>query len=215
MIDTIKSLFDFILHIDKHLIEIVENYDNWTYLILFLIVFAETGLVVTPLLPGDSLLFAAGAIAAADGNPLSMGLLIVILFIAVFLGDNTNYFIGNYIGPKVFQSNYRFLKKEYLERTQNFYAKHGGKTVIMARFVPIVRTFAPFVAGVGAMKYRNFIGNSMFGSLLWINVCLWAGYLFGNLPFVKNNFSLVVLFIIGLSLLPIVYGFLKSRMQKN
>lgn len=214
MIEAIKSLFDFILHIDKHLVEIVAKYDDWTYLILFLILFAETGLVVTPLLPGDSLLFAAGAISAADGHPLNIYVLIVVLFIAVFIGDNTNYFIGNYIGPKVFQQNYRLLKREYLERTQKFYAKHGGKTVIMARFVPIIRTFVPFVAGVGAMKYSKFIGNSIFGSLLWINVCLWAGYAFGNIPFVKNNFSLVILTIILVSLLPVVYGLIKSRTQK-
>ena len=175
MFDAIKFLIDFVLHIDKHLFEIVSKYETWTYLILFLILFAETGLVITPLLPGDSLLFAAGAIAASSGG-LSITYLIVILFIAVFAGDNTNYFIGKYIGPKVFEKNYRFLKHEYLEQTRTFYAKHGGKAVIMARFVPIVRTFAPFVAGVGSMTYKRFIGFSLAGSFLWINSCLWAGY---------------------------------------
>ena len=210
MFDAIKFLIDFVLHIDKHLFEIVSKYDTWTYLILFLILFAETGLVVTPLLPGDSLLFAAGAIAASSGG-LSIGYLILILFIAVFAGDNTNYFIGNFIGPKVFERNYRLLKHEYLEQTRNFYAKHGGKAVIMARFVPIVRTFAPFVAGVGSMKYRRFIGFSILGSFLWINIGLWAGYFFGGLEFVKNNFSLVVLAIILISLLPIVIGIIRNK----
>jgi membrane-associated protein len=211
--EIITQLFDFILHIDKHLTEIVSKYDTWTYLILFLIVFCETGLVVTPLLPGDSLLFATGAIAALGA--LSIPILIPVLFIAVFLGDNTNYFIGNFIGPKVFEKNYRFLKKEYLQKTHDFYEKHGGKAVIIARFVPIVRTFAPFVAGVGSMTYRRFIGYSIFGSLLWINVCLFAGYFFGQMEIVKNNFSLVALLIILVSLLPIVIGFLKHKFSKK
>lgn len=215
MIDLLKHFVDFVLHIDKHLLEIVTQYNTWTYLILFLIVFAETGLVVTPLLPGDSLLFAAGTLAAPPDNPLNIGMLILIFFVAVFGGDNTNYFIGNYLGPKVFERNYRFLKKEYLFRTQEFYAKHGGKAVIMARFVPIVRTFAPFVAGVGSMTYKRFIGFSIMGSILWINICLWSGYFFGKIPFVKQNFSLVVLAIIGISLLPILIGFLNHKMKKK
>jgi membrane-associated protein len=211
----LKFLFDFILHIDKHLFELVQQYDTWVYLILFLIVFAETGLVVTPLLPGDSLLFAAGALAAPPDNPLNVFILMVIFFVAAFGGDNTNYFIGNYIGPKVFEKNYRFLKRDYLDRTSEFYAKHGGKAVVFARFVPIVRTFAPFVAGVGSMKYKNFIGYSILASVLWINICVWAGYFFGRLEIVKNNFSLVVLGIIGISLLPIVIGILKQRVSKK
>ncbi len=214
MVDAIKFLIDFVLHIDKHLFEIVSKYETWTYLILFLIVFAETGLVVTPILPGDSLLFAAGAIAGSSGG-LDIFYLMIILFIAVFAGDNTNYFIGNYIGPKVFEKNYRLLKREYLEQTRTFYAKHGGKAIIMARFVPIVRTFAPFVAGVGSMTYKRFIGFSLLGSLLWINICLWAGYFFGGLPFVKENFSLVVLVIIAISVLPIIIGIIRNRSRKE
>jgi membrane-associated protein len=213
VIDAVKFLIDFILHIDKHLFEIVSKYETWTYLILFLIVFAETGLVVMPLLPGDSLLFAAGAIAGSSGG-LDIFYLMIILFIAVFAGDNTNYFIGNYIGPKVFEKNYRFLKKEYLEQTREFYAKHGGKAIIMARFVPIVRTFAPFVAGVGSMTYKRFIGFSLFGSFLWITICLWAGYFFGGLTFVKENFSIVVLAIIVISVIPIIIGIIRNRKRK-
>ncbi len=214
MFDAIKFLIDFVLHIDKHLFEIVSKYETWTYLILFLILFAETGLVVTPLLPGDSLLFAAGAIAASSGG-LNIFYLIIILFIAVFAGDNTNYFIGNFLGPKVFEKNYRLLKKEYIEQTRTFYAKHGGKAVIMARFVPIVRTFAPFVAGVGSMTYKRFIGFSLMGSFLWINICLWAGYFFGGLRFVKENFSLVVLAIIAISVLPIIIGIIRNRNREK
>ena len=210
----LKSLFDFILHIDKHLFEIVSRYDTWAYLILFLIVFAETGLVVTPLLPGDSLLFAAGALAAPPGEALNVYLLIAVFFVAAFGGDNTNYFIGRYIGPKVFDGNYKFFKKEYLERTHTFFEKHGGKAVIYARFVPIVRTFAPFVAGVGSMTYKRFIGFSLLASALWINVCLWAGYFFGRLEIVQKNFSLVVIGIIGVSLLPIIFGILKQKLSK-
>ena len=214
MLDALKFFIDFILHIDRHLFEIVTRYDTWTYLILFIIVFAETGLVVTPLLPGDSLLFAAGALASPPGEALNIGYLIIVLFIAVFAGDNTNYFIGKYVGPKVFEKNYRFLKREYLEQTREFYIKHGGKAIVMARFVPIVRTFAPFVAGVGTMTYKRFIGFSLLGSLIWINVCLWAGYLFGKLPFVKENFSIVVLIIIAISVVPVIVGILRSRMKK-
>lgn len=209
--ELIKSLIDFILHIDKHLFEIVTTYQSTTYLILFLIVFCETGLVVTPFLPGDSLLFAAGTICGLGLlNPL---LLIVLLFIAVFLGDNSNYFIGRKVGPKAFEGNVRFLKKEYLEKTHNFYEKHGGKTVIMARFVPIVRTFAPFVAGVGSMTYRRFLTYSIVGSILWINIFIWAGFMLGSNEFVKKNFSLVTLAIIFISVLPVIFGVLKSRMN--
>ncbi len=210
--ELIKSLIDFILHIDKHLFEIVTTYQSSTYLILFLIVFCETGLVVTPFLPGDSLLFAAGTICGLGLlNPL---LLILLLFIAVFLGDNSNYFIGKKIGPKAFEGNIKFLKQEYLTKTQDFYAKHGGKTVIMARFVPIIRTFAPFVAGIGSMTYKRFLSYSILGSILWINIFIWAGYLLGSNEFVKNNFSLVTLAIIFVSVLPVIFGLIKSR-SKN
>jgi membrane-associated protein len=213
--EVIKHLFEFILHIDKHLVEIVSNYNTWTYLILFAIVFCETGLVVTPLLPGDSLLFAAGSIAALHDSALNPFYLAFVFFAAAFLGDNTNYFIGRFIGPKVYTSNYRFLNKKHIEKTQAFYTKHGGKTVILARFMPIVRTFAPFVAGVGSMPYARFIGFSMFASLLWITSFLSAGYYFGQMEIIQKNFSLVSLGIIVVSLIPITVGLLKSRFQKT
>ena len=205
--------FDFILHIDKHLLDIVNSYHTWTYLILALIIFCETGLVVTPLLPGDSLLFAAGALAGAGS--LDIGIIIALLFVAAFIGDNTNYFIGNYIGPKVFDKNYKFLKKKYLEKTQHFYDKHGGKTIIIARFMPIIRTFAPFVAGVGTMKYRKFIGFSLLGNFLWITSFSLAGYLFGNIEIVKRNFTLVIFAIIFISILPPIIAVLKQKMSNK
>lgn len=207
--ELIKSLIDFILHIDKHLFEIVTTYQSTTYFILVLIVFCETGLVVTPFLPGDSLLFAAGTICGLGLlNPI---LLILLLFVAVFLGDNSNYFIGKKIGPKAFEGKVKFLKQEYLTKTHDFYEKHGGKTVIMARFVPIIRTFAPFVAGVGSMTYRRFLTYSLAGSILWINIFIWAGYLLGSNEFVKKNFSLVTLAIIFVSVLPVIIGLIKSK----
>jgi len=205
--------FDFILHIDKHLLDIVNSYHTWTYLILALIIFCETGLVVTPLLPGDSLLFAAGALAGAGS--LDIGVIITLLYLAAFAGDNTNYFIGNYIGPKVFDKNYKFLKKKYLEKTQHFYDKHGGKTIIIARFMPIIRTFAPFVAGVGTMKYRRFIGFSLLGNFLWITSFSLAGYLFGNIEIVKRNFTLVIFVIIFISILPPIIAILKQKMSNK
>lgn len=209
----LKDIIDFILHIDKHLVEITTEYQKLTYLILFLIVFCETGLVVTPFLPGDSLLFAAGSIAALDST-LNVFYLALIFFAAAFCGDNSNYFIGKFIGHKVYEKNYRFIKKKYLEQTQAFYEKHGGKTVIVARFVPIIRTFVPFVAGIGAMPYARFILFSMVASLLWIGVLVTAGYMFGQLEIVKNNFSLVTLGIILVSVLPIIIGFIRSKNQK-
>lgn len=214
MIELVKDFFEFILHIDKHLAEIVTDYNTLTYLILFAIVFCETGLVVTPLLPGDSLLFAAGSIAALDGSPLNVYMLFIVFFAAAFGGDNTNYFIGNFIGPKVFHKNYRFLKKEYLMRTQAFYEKHGGKTVIVARFIPIIRTFAPFVAGVGSMRYPRFIGYSMFGTVLWILIFVTAGYQFGQMEIIKKNFSLVTIGIIVISVLPIIIGIARNKFKK-
>jgi len=208
----LNSLIDFILHIDKHLFEIVQQYQNWTYAILFLIVFAETGLIVTPFLPGDSLLFAAGTLAGAGHlNPI---VLIGLVFIAAFSGDQTNYFIGNFFGLKLFDENIRLLKREYLIQTQNFYEKHGGKTVIIARFMPIIRTFAPFVAGVGSMTYKKFITFSILGNLLWINLFVWLGFLFGNMEIVKKNFSLFTLTIIGISLMPMLIGIIKSKWAK-
>ena len=209
----LKSLIDFILHIDKHLFQIVTDYNNWTYLILAIIVFCETGLVVTPLLPGDSLLFAAGAIAAK--GLLNLPLLIVILFVAAFTGDNLNYFIGKFLPPKVIEKDYRFMKKNYLTQTHEFYEKHGGKTIIIARFMPIIRTFAPFVAGVGTMNYSKFISFSLLGNALWILICSLAGYWFGNFPIIQNNFSLVILAIIAISMTPPLIAFIRVKLQKT
>ncbi len=211
----IKQLFDFILHIDQYLSTWVSTYQMWTYLLLFAIIFCETGLVVTPFLPGDSLLFAAGTIAAMDGNPLNVFVLIIILLIAAFAGDNTNFFIGRLIGKTVYEKNYKLIKKEYLNKTHAFYEKHGGKTLVIARFMPIIRTFAPFVAGVGTMKYLRFISFSIIGNILWVVSFSLAGYFFGNIPSVKHNFTLVILTIITISLLPSVIAIIKHNYSKN
>ena len=207
--DLIRTAVDFFLHLDKHLAEIIANYGIWTNLILFLIVFAETGLVVTPFLPGDSLLFAAGTFAALGS--LDPGLLVLLLSIAAILGDTVNYWVGSYIGPRAFTGEIRWLKKEYLERTHAFYEKHGGKTIILARFIPIIRTFAPFVAGVGAMTYSRFLLYNVVGGIVWVTLFVLAGYFFGNLPAVRQNFSYVILAIIALSVMPIVVEFLRAR----
>jgi membrane-associated protein len=207
--DLLSSAIDFFLHLDRHLAEITARYGTWTYAILVAIVFCETGLVVTPFLPGDSLLFTAGAIAALGS--LDPWLLNLLLFVAVICGDNLNYWIGRFIGPRAFTGHYRFLRREYLERTHAFFERHGGRTVVLARFVPIVRTFTPFVAGVGAMSYPRFLAYSLGGGAFWVTGFLWAGYYFGNLPTVRKNFSLVVLGIIGISVLPILIGILKER----
>ena len=209
--ELIKQLFDFILHIDQHLNLWVTNYQTWTYLLLFLIIFCETGLVVTPFLPGDSLLFAAGTIAAMDGNPLNIALLIIVLLIAAFAGDNTNFFIGRLIGKTVYEKDYKLIKKEYLNKTHSFYEKHGGKTLIIARFMPIIRTFAPFVAGVGTMKYIRFISFSIIGNILWVVSFSLAGFFFGNIPSVKHNFTLVIFTIIIISLLPPVVTVIRHK----
>lgn len=211
--DFIQQIIDFILHIDKHLFEIVKQYDKVTYLILALIIFCETGLVVTPFLPGDSLLFAAGALAGA--GLLHLGLLMIILFSAAIIGDNLNFAIGNYIGHRLIESKKKWIKREYLDRTHKYYEKHGGKTVIIARFVPIVRTFAPFVAGLGSMVYKRFILFCITGNILWIGIFTLAGFAFGNNQWVKDHFTLVTLGIIGLSVLPIIIGLIKSRINKN
>jgi membrane-associated protein len=199
----LKWLVDLFLHLDRHLAEIIGQYGPWTYALLAVVIFCETGLVATPFLPGDSLLFAAGA--------LSIWLLFVLLAGAAILGDTVNYWIGHRIGPRAFSGNVRFLKKEYLDRTHEFYERYGGKTIVIARFVPIVRTFAPFVAGVGSMSYRRFIVYNVTGGLLWVAVCLSGGYLFGNIPFVKRNFSLVILAIIFVSILPGLIEYLRHR----
>jgi membrane-associated protein len=213
LVELVQFFIDFILHLDKHLQTIISEYGTWTYLILFLIVFCETGLVVTPFLPGDSLLFAAGALAGL--GLMRVDLLLILLIIAAIAGDTVNYWIGNYIGPRAFSGNIRFLKKEYLERTHAFYEKHGGKAIILARFVPIIRTFAPFVAGVGAMTYSRFLFYNVVGGVVWVVLFVLAGYFFGNLPAVQENFTLVILAIIFISVVPMIYEFLKERMAAN
>ncbi|QGX41559.1 DedA family protein [Permianibacter aggregans] len=206
-------LIDFILHIDAHLLAMTQQYGVWIYAILFAIVFAETGLVVTPFLPGDSLLFAVGAIAALGGlDPWLAGGLIAL---AAFLGDNTNYFFGRWMGPRVFREDSRWLNRAYLVKTQAYYDRWGPQTVIIARFLPIIRTFAPFVAGVGNMPYRRFIGFSSLGSLLWVPSFIGLGYLFGNMPAVKKHFSLVVLAIIVISVMPAVIAVLNEWNKKR
>ncbi|MFN5323446.1 MAG: DedA family protein [Bacteroidota bacterium] len=209
--ELLKFIIDFILHIDDHLVEITANYGLWIYAIIFLIVFCETGLVVTPFLPGDSLLFATGAIIALPESGLSYWIMYGVIFVAAVIGDATNYHIGRYIGSGIFKSESRFIKREYLEKTQKFYEKHGGKAIVYARFVPIIRTFAPFVAGVGTMDYKRFFNFNVFGAFLWVSLFLTAGYLFGNIQFIKDNFSAVILGIIILSLLPIFIEYFKAR----
>ncbi len=211
MLELIQQLIDFILHIDKHLLEIVTNYQTWTYLILFAIIFCETGLVVTPFLPGDSLLFATGAIAAMEGSPLDVNLVAPMLILAAVLGDNTNYWIGRLIGDKVYARNYKLIKREYLDKTHAFYEKYGRITLIVARFMPIIRTFAPFVAGVGHMKYLRFFSFSLIGNVLWVCLFTYAGNFFGNIPVIKQNFTLVVMAIIAISLIPPVYTVVKVK----
>ena len=206
------ELTNILLHLDKYLGQAISDYGTWTYLLLFLIVFCETGLVVTPFLPGDSLLFAAGALAATV-PALNVKLLLVLLGVAAILGDTVNYAIGTAIGPRAFTGNVRLLKREYLERTQQFYEKHGGKTIILARFVPIVRTFAPFVAGVGTMKYGRFVVYNIAGGCLWVAMFALGGFFFGNLDFVKKNLSLVVVGIVLISVLPMVWELLKARRE--
>jgi membrane-associated protein len=213
-LELIKTIIDFILHIDQHLVDIVNNYKTWTYLILFLIIFAETGFVVTPFLPGDSLLFAAGAIIAKPESNLSIVLTCLLLIVAAILGDLVNYHIGKYIGPKAFSGKYRLLKKEYLEKTQQFYYKHGGKTIIYARFIPIIRTFAPFVAGIGTMSYLRFAAYNVVGGIAWVVSFLLLGYFFGGLPVVKDNFTYVIFGIIIVSVLPPVFEVIRERRKK-
>lgn len=207
--DWLGDLLSFVLHVDKHLLELVQSYGGWVYGILFGIVFMETGLVVTPFLPGDSLLFAAGALAGAGA--LEIKVLIPLLIAAAVIGDNLNYTIGRHLGPRVFSGRHRFFKREHLDRTHAFYERHGGKTLVMARFVPIVRTFAPFVAGIGRMRYLRFLAFSLGGGSLWVLLFTLLGYFFGGLPVVKENFSIAVLAIIGLSLLPMLIETWKAR----
>jgi membrane-associated protein len=212
MLDLAAQFFDFMRHLDVHMETLAREYQYTTYFIIALIIFCETGLVVTPFLPGDSLLFAAGAIVAKLS--MNVWILIPLLFLAAILGDNTNYFFGRFLGRKVYKKDYWFLRRKHIDKTQAFYEKHGGRTLIMARFVPIVRTFAPFVAGVGEMQYKRFISYCLVGGALWVTSLTLAGYFFGQLDFVKNNFELVVLGIIGISLLPMVVEVVRAKIAK-
>ena len=211
-LSALTELVDLFLHLDQHLNEWADKLGPWLYLVLFAIVFCETGLVVTPFLPGDSLLFAVGALAAIDGSPIRLPFVLVLLFVAGVLGDAVNYTIGARVGPRVFtRTDSRLFNREHLLRTQRFYETYGGKTIFLARFVPIIRTFAPFVAGIGRMSYARFAMFNITGAATWVGVFLLAGYWFGNLPIVADNFSLVILAIIGISLLPIAIELWKSR----
>ena len=209
ILELLTQFIDIALHLDRHLILLIAQYGYWVYGILFLIIFCETGLVVTPFLPGDSLLFVVGALAATGA--LDLQWVILLLMAAAFLGDNTNYWIGRFVGPKVFKKESRWLNRAYLTKTEAFYEKHGGKTVLLARFLPILRTFAPFVAGLGRMFYSRFVLFSIAGAIVWINSLVLAGYFFGNIPLIKNNLTLVVLGIIVLSLLPGVVHYVRGR----
>ena len=202
-------MIDFVLHFDKHLLEFVQSYGSWVYGLLFGIVFAETGFVVTPFLPGDSLLFAAGALCAT--GQLSMAAMLALLMFAAFAGNAVNYSVGRFIGPRVFQSGHRLLNKEYLDRAHAFFEQYGGKAIILGRFVPIVRTFVPFVAGAAQMTPATFVSYNAIGAVAWVSLCLGAGWLFGNIPIVKNNFSLVTIGIVAVSLLPMFVEYVRAR----
>jgi membrane-associated protein len=210
--DVLTSAFEAFLHIDRHLLDLSMTYGAWIYVILFLIVFFETGVVVTPFLPGDSLLFATGALAAA--GVLDVGLVLMLLSAAAIIGDNMNYWIGRGVGPRVFTADSRWLKREYLLRTKRYYERHGGKTVVLARFMPIVRTFSPFVAGIGRMSYARFLAFDIGGGIFWVCGFGLLGYFFGNAPIVKQNFGLVIVAVILLSLVPILIEVLRARSER-
>jgi membrane-associated protein len=211
-LELLTAFIDLVLHLDAHLMTLVQHYGVWVYVILFLIIFAETGLVFAPFLPGDSLLFVAGALCGLDA--LQLYLLMPLLMLAAFTGDNTNYWVGRLVGMRLFHRvQGRFLKREHLDKTHAFYEKHGGKTVIFARFMPIVRTFAPFIAGIGMMRYRLFMLYSALGSLAWIASITLAGYFFGNIPVVKNNLTLIILVVILISFLPALIEFIRRQMR--
>jgi membrane-associated protein len=210
----LQQLIDFVLHVDKHLIDLCAAYGTWIYAILFIIVFCETGLVVTPFLPGDSLLFAIGSLAAIGAMRVDYA--IPLLLMAAFCGDNTNYWIGRKVGPKVFsQEKSHLFNKEYLERTRLFYERHGRKTVVIARFLPIIRTFAPFVAGIGRMKYQTFLLFSILGAILWVNLFVLVGYFFGNIPFIKQNFSLVIIALVLIPGMPALIEFIRHFIERR
>jgi len=209
--DLINTLVEYFLHLDEQLANIISQYGTWTYAILFLIIFMETGFVITPFLPGDSLLFAAGSFAAIGS--LNIWVLLILLSIAAILGDTVNYWIGHYLGDRAY--NVKWVKREYLDRTHAFFEKHGGKTIFLARFVPIVRTFAPFVAGMGRMSYGYFFSYNVFGGLTWVFLFTLMGYFFGNLPFVQKNFELVIIAILLISVIPIVWEFFKALRESK
>jgi len=209
--DLISNLFDLFLHLDEHLSVVIQTYGTWTYLLLFLIIFLETGVVIFPFLPGDSLLFAAGTFAGMGS--LNIYVLLISLSLAAILGDTVNYWIGHSIGPRAFSGEIRFLKKEHLDRTHAFYEKHGGKTIILARFIPIIRTFAPFVAGVGAMTYGRFLTYNVIGGIAWVAIFTLAGYFFGQVPFVQENFTYVVVAIVLISVIPAVFEIIRGRLK--
>jgi membrane-associated protein len=209
----ISRIIDIIVHLDKHLAQLIQNYGAWTYMILFVVVFCETGLVVTPFLPGDSLLFAAGTFAALGS--LKVGWLFLVLSAAAIIGDTVNYWIGHIIGPKAFnKERARFFKKEYLDRTHQFYEKYGAETIIIARFVPVIRTFAPFVAGIGKMTYWKFISYNVIGGVGWVAVFVFTGYFFGSIPFVKRHFTIIIFAIILISMIPGIVEFIRHRRKK-
>lgn len=208
--DLLTAFIDIVLHLDAHLLALTQQYGVWVYAILFLIIYCETGLVITPFLPGDSLLFVAGALCGMDA--LQLELLIPLLILAAFSGDNTNYWIGRLLGMRLLnRANAKLIKREHLDKTRAFYEKHGGKTIIFARFLPIIRTFAPFVAGIGLMRYRLFVSFSALGSVAWISSLTVAGFLFGNIPVVKNNLTLIIIGIIVVTLLPALLEFIRHR----
>ncbi len=208
--DFLRTVLDLFLHIDEHLSTLIQMFGAWTYVILFAIIFTETGVVIMPFLPGDSLIFAVGTFAAMDA--LNIWILWALFVAAAILGDTMNYWIGHQLGPKVFRENVRFLNKKHLEQTQAFFEKHGGKTIILARFMPIVRTFAPFVAGVGRMHYGRFVTYNIVGGVVWVSLFLWGGYFFGNIPWVKHNFEYVILGIVGISFVPPIVHVVRERL---
>jgi membrane-associated protein len=211
-VELLHFLVDFILHLDRHLVDLLMRFDTWIYAIMFLVIFAETGFVVTPFLPGDSLLFGLGALAAIDtSGTLSPLWLALLLSIAAILGNTTNYAIGKSIGQHAFSGRYRFIKVAYLRQTEGWFAKHGAMTVVLSRFAPIIRTFAPFVAGIGRMHYGRFQAYNILGGVAWVNLFIWAGYFFGNIPLIKNNFGFVTIGIIVVSLLPMLVMFLRRK----
>lgn len=213
--DTLYYIIDFVLHLNHHLSEIINYFGNWAYAVLFLVVFAETGLVITPFLPGDSLLFAAGALSALEGVTLNVHILVLVLFVAAVIGDTCNYWVGHYFGEKLFSKDAKILKQSYLDRTHNFYEKYGGKTIIIARFVPIIRTFAPFVAGAGSMTYSKFMFYNVIGAAIWVVSITYLGYYFGNIPIIKDNFAIVVIVIIILSIIPAIFEVVRIKLKSR